>query len=130
LRVLPGARRHRSRLSRRLNCGPNKSLIVCRSTHWVNVGGSCPARPCPAGARLGACWRAWVCALTGQGPGGPYERRARLLRLPHPVERKSGTNKWYVYTFIAQRTIRSVKRPPGDPVRYSGLPSGRRISLL
>lgn len=38
-----------------------------------------------------------------------HERRVRLPRLPHPVETQEGHEPWHVYTFIADRPIRSVK---------------------
>src|SRR6188472_1917947 len=63
-----------------------------------------PARGDRSGARS-----ARVAVLQGQDPDRAHERGVRLPRLPHQWKRKRGSNKWYVYTFIADRPFRSVK---------------------
>ena len=50
-----------------------------------------------------------VTAVASQNPDRAHERGVRLPRVPHPVETQARNHKWYVYTYVAKRPIRSVR---------------------
>ena len=45
----------------------------------------------------------------GEDPHRAHGRGVRVPGVPHPVAPQGGTGKWYVYTFIDGRPVRSVK---------------------
>ena len=78
----------------------------------IGIGSRAASKP--AGKHHPCAATASASGSQRQRPGSCTSPMGRLPRLPHPMEtqrgdEQRGTNKRYVYTFIAQRPVRAVK---------------------